>query len=846
MESITPEDATEHLASPRRGAAAAEAQFAPGTMVAERYRIVALLGAGGMGEVYRADDVKLGQRVALKYIPPRIASDPAAIERLYNEVRIGRQISHPNVCRLHDIIEVEGQRFISMEYVDGEDLASLLRRIGRLPADKALALTRDLCAGLAAAHDRGFIHRDLKPANVMIDGRGSARITDFGLAALADEGTRDFTGTPLYMAPEQLNHGTATVRSDLYALGLVLYEMFTGRRVFDASTTTQLREQHALAKSRPGSLVRELDPAVERVILRCLEEDPAARPASVQEIVAMLPGGDPLQAAIAAGQTPSPELVAAAGRVGGLEPARAWTMLVLFLIALVAAAVVRERGSVTARLAEIKSPDALIDDARSAMRVFGYAEKPADWAGVFLRNSDYVNKYRRARPRAETLPPMAAPFLYRDSPQLLLPRNPLGLLRRDDPPISEPGMTAVVLDAAGKLRELRRVPPRQADPSGASPDWAGAFRAAGLDPARFREAPPRWTPPVASDRRFAWTGADGNVPLRVEAAALAGRPVWFAVLDPWSAPLTGSNPAPAHALAMVTLVVFLVAAFFARRNVRSGRGDTRGALRVGLFGVAATFAGSMLVAHHTAAPTSEWNLVVTTGGFSLFYGVFGWLCYLAIEPFVRRQWPQMLVGWTRLLSGRPRDPLVGTEALAGLVAGAAGAAVSALTALALARFTSPQNDLVSTPALHVGGTVGLMLDALAIAVLYGFGWVLLLVFFRRLLRSELAAWIALTLVVLFTATTPAEPLVSMAVAAGSILATVLALRYAGVLAAVVSIAVFMLVRWTPFTFSPEVWTIGRSTVVLVVLAAAAVWAFYVALAGKPAFGVGVVEDEAPA
>ncbi len=139
-----------------------------------------------------------------------------------------------------------------------------------------------------------------------------------------------------------------------------------------------------------------------------------------------------------------------------------------------------------------------------------------------------------------------------------------------------------------------------------------------------------------------------------------------------------------------------------------------------------------------------------------------------------------------------------------------------------------------------------MLDALAIAVLYGFGWVLLLVFFRRLLRSELAAWIALTLVVLFTATTPAEPLVSMAVAAGSILATVLALRYAGVLAAVVSIAVFVLVRWTPFTFSPEVWTIGRSTVVLVVLAAAAVWAFYVALAGKPAFGVGVVEDEAPA
>ncbi|HYR29901.1 MAG TPA: serine/threonine-protein kinase, partial [Thermoanaerobaculia bacterium] len=282
MDPITPDAATEvHVATPRSSPDAHDARFAPGTMVADRYRIVSLLGSGGMGEVYRADDVKLGQRVALKHVPSRFP-----VDQLYREVRIGREISHPNVCRLHDVVEVNGQRFISMEYVDGEDLASLLRRIGRLPSDKALALTRDLCAGLAAAHDRGFIHRDLKPANVMIDGRGSARITDFGLAALADEGGRDFGGTPLYMAPEQLEHGTATVRSDIYALGLVLFEMFTGRRVFDARTTAQLRDQHALTKTRPSTLVRELDPVIERVILRCLDEDPRQRPASVREVMA--------------------------------------------------------------------------------------------------------------------------------------------------------------------------------------------------------------------------------------------------------------------------------------------------------------------------------------------------------------------------------------------------------------------------------------------------------------------------------------------------------------------------------------------------------------------------------
>src|SRR5204862_6052822 len=150
--------------------------------------------------------------------------NPDSIARFRNEVRLARQVSHPNVCRVYDVGEIDGHFFLSMEYVDGEDLASLLRRIGRLPADKALEIGRRLCAGLAAAHEKGVLHRDLKPGNVMLDGRGHVLLTDFGLAGLAGEigGAEVRNGTPAYMAPEQLAGEEGTVRSDPYAPRLVL------------------------------------------------------------------------------------------------------------------------------------------------------------------------------------------------------------------------------------------------------------------------------------------------------------------------------------------------------------------------------------------------------------------------------------------------------------------------------------------------------------------------------------------------------------------------------------------------------------------------------------------------
>src|SRR4051794_1578038 len=199
-----------------------------------------------------------------------------------------------------------------MEFIDGEDLASLLRRIGRVPEERGVELARQLCLGLSAAHEQGVLHRDLKPQNVMIDGRGRVRLTDFGLAGAAGSfrGTEIRDGTPAYQAPEQLAGEGGTVQSDLYALGLVLYEMFTGKRPFPAQGGAELTRRREGAPAAPSRHVPGLSPAVERAILRCLEGDPARRPRSAIEVAAGLPGGDPLAGALAAGQTPSPRMVA--------------------------------------------------------------------------------------------------------------------------------------------------------------------------------------------------------------------------------------------------------------------------------------------------------------------------------------------------------------------------------------------------------------------------------------------------------------------------------------------------------------------------------------------------------
>jgi serine/threonine-protein kinase len=268
-----------------------------GTRVAGRFVIERLLGAGGMGAVYLARDEQLGEQVALKVIAGFALLDATATERLRREASLARRISHPNVVRLHDLGEAHGLVFVSMEYVAGESLAHRIRRLGAIPPSQLRPLALQLCEGLAAAHAAGIIHRDLKPANVLIDGQERVKLIDFGIArndrAAGMTATNMIVGTPEYMAPEQVMGGAVDVRTDIYALGAVLYHALTGRAPFRGDSPIAVGLAHCHEPLVPPRQLRPDVPEVwDTVICRALEKLPAARFSSVQALQAALSAGE--------------------------------------------------------------------------------------------------------------------------------------------------------------------------------------------------------------------------------------------------------------------------------------------------------------------------------------------------------------------------------------------------------------------------------------------------------------------------------------------------------------------------------------------------------------------------
>jgi predicted Ser/Thr protein kinase len=841
----------------------AEGRFAPGTLLAARYQIVGLLGKGGMGEVYRANDLTLDQPVALKFLPEAMARDAGMLARFHSEVRIARQVSHPNVCRVYDIGEADGHPYISMEYIDGEDLGSLLRRIGRLPADKALEFARRICAGLAAAHDKGVLHRDLKPSNIMVDAEGRVFITDFGLAAVAGElrGGEARQGTPAYMAPEQLAGSEVTARSDIYALGLVLYEMFAGKRPFEAGTLAEMvRMQQHSSPASLTSVARDVDPAVERVIQRCLAPDPRQRPVSALAVAAALPGGDPLAAALAAGETPSPDLVASAGEAVGIRPVAALLCLAAAMAGLAGAMLLGNQVQMIGRTPMDNPPEVLIEKARELARGLGYTEKPASTAHGLAYDEDYLQYVERtdlspARwARLSTGEPPPILFWYRQSPRPLRPEAfGLGMVTPADPPPTVTGMVSVSLDPQGRLVQFAAVPPQVDDtPAPAvQPDWKRLFEAAGLDIARFSSATPKWTPLGVCDARAAWSGSYGGPapePLRVEAASWRGKPIYFQIVGPWTRPermqdfpLTAAMRLEQTVGVALTLLLLAAAGLLARRNARQGRGDRRGAFRLAVL-TGAVYMVIWLFGGSHVADLGELRLFAGACGYGLLLGAGVWILYMAVEPFVRRRWPHSMITWNRLLAGRLRDPLVGRDLLVGMALGVAAALLAELDLFVAMRFgVAPSTMVIPAALLDVRRAIAMFLVTIPNSIGQTLFWFLLIFVLRTILRREWLA--AAAFVLLFTAfrafasTGPVWLEAAFAALETALLVFVM-LRF-GLAALIASMLAYMLLLVFPITADFSAWYAGTSLFALLSLAALAAYAFHAALAGRP-----LLRDEA--
>jgi serine/threonine-protein kinase len=817
---------------PAQVVAPAAARFLPGTVLAGRYRIVALLGRGGMGEVYRADDLKLGEPVALKLLPERLSHDPDGRARLLAEVKLARSVGHPSVCRVYDVGETEGLVFLSMEYVDGENLASLLRRVGRLPEDRAIQVAREICAGLAAAHDRGILHRDLKPANVMIDGRGRARLADFGLASLAGKvDADDNSGTPAYMSPEQLSGGEVSVRSDVYSLGLVLYELFTGKHAFAAATLDELmRMRHESAPTHPSRHIPNLDPAVERTILRCLESDPAARPASTMAVAAGLPGGDALALALAAGVTPSPELVAAAGGAGTLRPGVGAACLAFVAVGLLVCARVADWTNPLLRLPD-KRVEVLGDRAEGLLRAAGYPE-----AADHVYGLDYDMPYLRYRgtwrPSAEPWSPIY--FWYRESPlPMLTVEFTEGGVDFQNPKPVVPGMAGVRLDGQGRLLELLAVPgglPPADPPKPAAPfDWRPLFAEARLDPAQFQAAEPELVPPVFAEERKAWvspSGASPGVPLRVEAGSFQGRPVYFRIVGPWDGPMPRRTVKYPVYLSLAFLVVGGV---LARRNLRQGRGDAKGAL---WFGGAATVGVLLgwIVLPGRLVVLRDPSAMFLGAAVALMMALLAGVSYLALEPFVRHHWPHTMTSWQRVVTGSGRDPRVSRDILIGMAAGIPLALCDQLGLLALKPgLVNP--DMALSTLLGTREILANMIRGLSIAAMMATLFMLVLVLLRVLLRAQWPAVIAAVFFLAGVASGLRPALFPLRLVFMAMVVAVL-LRW-GLIAAAVAMAAHGGIAHTVMTTHLGAWYADPAIVAIVTTLGAAAYGFLTSRAGRP-------------
>jgi hypothetical protein len=631
--------------------------------------------------------------------------------------------------------------------------------------------------------------------------------------------------------------------------------MFTGKPAHRADSMAELLKLRRNAESltNPSQLAADIDPAVERAILRCLDADPKNRPASAMALAASLPGGDPLAAALAAGETPSPEVVAASGSSEGLSPKVAIPVLAAVLAGLAVTCVLMPKIQVAGYVPLENPPEALTVKAREIVRSLGYTARPADSQGGFYYDvsAGQGGRLKAAGPEEwrKVIAQLPSPVLYgyRQSPAALVSQRYLnsGRVNGNDPVPNIVGMVQLTLDPGGHLLLFDAVPPQVEKPGAyPAPDWAPLFAAANFDVAQFKPDEPQWTPLAATDIRAAWTGkypGVSDLPIRIEVGAFHGRPVHFEVVFPWTRPArvagarnaTLAQQAATLSQSLLSFLVMGIAAVLARFNFKAGRGDLRGASRLGIYMGSVSLLKWALSAHHVA-DAQEQNLVTAALADAAYSGLRYWIFYLALEPWVRRYWPQTLVTWSRLLAGRWRDPWVGRDVLFGCLLGVAyGLLFQSFMFLNLMRGAPPET---SVAAANLNGTrflawtVARHLDDAVGAALYFF---LILFLLRAVLRKQWLAGVAFVLIYVAMR----SPALGVWYAPFFVLAIwtllVVAMLRFGVFA---TMCLVFFIDTPPdmyFTMDFSAWYGQSSWVVLAIVIAAAAWGFRTSLGGRP-------------